>query len=56
MLLCDRDALSTPAPAGWVERYLGPAAGATDRVIASIEERAGSRRPAVTRRKAGVNI
>lgn len=35
-LLGDRETLSTPPPAGWIERYLGPG-GADERIVAVIE-------------------
>jgi hypothetical protein len=40
-LLADRDELATSPPNGWVERYLGPSAGAVDRILAAIEQHAG---------------
>ena len=36
-LLADRETLSQSPPNGWIERYLGPTAGATDRIVAQIE-------------------
>jgi hypothetical protein len=36
-LLSDRELLSQSPPAGWVERYLGPATGAVERILTAVE-------------------
>lgn len=41
-LLSDGDTLTATPPNGWIEHYLGPSAGAIDRILEAIESRTGA--------------
>jgi hypothetical protein len=43
-LLADRDTLAAPPPHGWIDYYLGPAAGAVERIIGAIDAQTVRRR------------